>query len=186
MGQGNDQNVAVAERGAIMDGIFNHDEAELIAAARMILTDGVERLKGRVNLFPTNRSRSSTDKAAARAAREALADKLVADYGSLRHEVAVAVLIDAQGRLISIEQFPQGKAASCEVSPRILAGMVLQHGASACLLAHNHPSGDNSPSEQDIALTQMMESWLRVMDVDLIDHLVLSGEGAASIMGAWS
>jgi DNA repair protein RadC len=168
-----------------MDGIFSKDEADLIAAARMILSDGVERLKGREGLFPTNRTRTRADRAECRSAREALTDKLVADYGSLRYEVAVAVLIDAQGRLIAIEQFPQGKANRVEVSARILAGFIMAHGASAVLLAHNHPSGDNTPSTADVKLTEMYSGWLKIMEVDLIDHLVLNGQEASSIVGCW-
>jgi len=168
----------------MMEGIFNNDERELIEAARMILSDGVRRLIGRENLFPTNRDKKA-DRAERKAARESLTDSLVAEYGSLRHEVAVAVLIDAQGRLIAIEQFPQGKATQCEVSARILAEMIIRNGASAVLLAHNHPSGDNTPSEQDVKMTEMFGGWLHVMDVTLIDHLVLCGDGASSIVGAW-
>ena len=172
-------------RGYEVDGIFNDHEAELIVAAKLVLADGVRRLMERENLFPTNRAHKFADRKEAREAREALTDKLVADYGSLRHEVAVAVLIDAQGRLIAIEEFPQGKAAHVEVSPRIMAEFVLRHGASAALLAHNHPSGDNTPSEADIKQTEFMGAWLDAMDVSLIDHLVLCGDGASSIVGAW-
>lgn len=167
------------------DGIFSNEEQELISAARMILADGVSRLMQRQALFPTSRNRSKADRAECREARTVLTDKLVADYGSLRHEIAVAVLIDAQGRLIAIEQFPQGKATSVEVSPRILASFVLKHGASAVLLAHNHPSGDNTPSQQDVGMTERFAAWLKMMDVDLIDHLVLNGEDASSIVGHW-
>ena len=168
-----------------MDGIFSQDEEDLIAAARMVLSDGVNRLKSREGLFPTTQTRTKADRAECRAAREGLTDKLIADYGSLRFEVAIAVLIDAQGRLIAIEQFPQGKAAQCEVSPRILAAFIVQHGASAVLLAHNHPSGDNTPSSQDVNMTNRLVPWLRMMDVSLIDHLVLNGQEASSIVGEW-
>ena len=183
----NCRHVAVRERGEIMNGIFNRDEQELIDAARMILADGTRRLKAREGLFPTTRDKGQmrAAKAACKAAREALTDQLVADYGSLRHEVAVCVLIDAQGRLIDIRPFPQGKATHCEISGRILAGMIVESGACAVLLAHNHPSGDNAPSPEDVALTTMYESWLKVMECELIDHLVLCGDGAASIMGDW-
>ena len=170
-----------------MNGIFDESERELIEAARMILADGTRRLKAREGLFPTNRDKGKmrAAKADCRAAREALTDQLVADYGSLRHEVAVCVLIDAQGRLIDVKPFPQGKATHCEVSGRILAGMIVESGACAILLAHNHPSGDNTPSPEDVALTTLYASWLKVMECELIDHLVLCGEGAASIMGDW-
>ena len=171
----------------MMNGIFNRDEQELIEAARMILADGTRRLKAREGLFPTTRDKGQmrAAKAACKAAREALTDQLVADYGSLRHEVAVCVLIDAQGRLIDIRPFPQGKATHCEVSGRILAGMIVDSGACAILLAHNHPSGDNSPSPEDVALTAMYASWVKIMECVLIDHLVLCGDGASSIMGDW-
>jgi len=168
-----------------MSGIFNESERELIEAARMILADGTRRLKAREGLFPTNRTRSKADRKEAREAREALTDQLVADYGSLRHEVAVCVLIDAQGRLIDVRPFPQGKATHCEVSGRILAGMIIESGACAVLLAHNHPSGDNTPSPEDEKLTAMYASWLKVLECELIDHLVLCGDGASSIMGDW-
>jgi DNA repair protein RadC len=168
-----------------MDGIFNDTERELIDAARIILADGVTRLKKRDALFPTNRNRGRAVRQECREAREALTDKLVADYGSLRHEIAVCVLIDAQGRLIDIREFPQGKANHCEISGRILAGFIVDTGACAVLLAHNHPSGDNSPSPEDEKVTTMYVSWLRVMDCELIDHLILSGNGASSIMGDW-
>jgi DNA repair protein RadC len=166
--------------------LFADFERELIDAARMVLADGVRRLKDRENLFPTNRAKSRADRAECRAAREAVTASLVADYGSLRHEIAVAVLIDAQGRLITIEEFPQGKATHVEMSPRILAGMVIDSGATTVLLAHNHPSGDNTPSEQDIKVTQSLGAWLAMMEVSLLDHLVLSGEGASAIMGEWT
>lgn len=168
-----------------MSKLFTEAERELIDAARMILADGVSRLKGREALFPTNRDKGRKARAECREAREALTDQLVADYGSLRHEVAVCVLIDAQGRLIDIRPFPQGKATHCEVSGRILAGMIIDSGACAVLLAHNHPSGDNLPSPEDVQLTAMYASWLKVMECELIDHLVLCGDGAASIMGDW-
>lgn len=165
-------------------GIFDDSELELIELAKMVLSDGVQRLKGRENLFPV-RGMKRQDRQECRNARQLLTDKLVADYGSLRHEVAIAVMIDAQGRLIDIEQFPQGKAAEVEMNARLLAGMILKHGASAILLAHNHPSGDNTPSKQDEQVTAMLKSWLAVMEVELLDHLVLNGEDASSILGGW-
>jgi DNA repair protein RadC len=165
--------------------LFNDSERELIEAARMILRDGVQRLKGRQGLFPTNRARTREARQECREARDALTAVLIADYGSLRHEVAIAVLIDAQGRLIEVEQFPQGKASRVELSPRILAGWIIQHGASAVLLAHNHPSGDNTPSQEDVILTERFGKWLAVMECELIEHLVLNGEDAAAIIGDW-
>jgi DNA repair protein RadC len=163
--------------------LFNESERELIEAARMILSDGVTRLQSRIGLFPTNRARGRSARVEVMEARNALVDNLVATYGALRHEIAAAVLIDAQGRLISVQDFPQGKQTHCEVSPRIMADMIIKSGAVAVILLHNHPSGDNRPSRQDEILTKGFQDWLKFMDVELIDHLVISTGGASSILG---
>jgi DNA repair protein RadC len=163
--------------------LFNESERELIDAARMILSDGVRRLSSREGLFPTNRAKGRTARAEVTAARNGLVDYLVATYGALRHEVAACCLIDAQGRLIGVDEFPRGKATHCEVSPRLLADFVIRSGACAVILVHNHPSGDNTPSPQDVAFTRKIAEWLPALECELVDHLVICTDGAASILG---
>ena len=163
--------------------LFNESEAELISAARMVLSDGVRRLTEREGLFPTNKARGRSARAEVIAAREGLVSYLVATYGPLRHEVAVCCLIDAQGRLIAVNEFPHGKTTHCEIDFRIFARMIVDSGAVAVVLAHNHPSGDNTPSRQDENLTHHIGQWLAPMDVRLIDHLVVSCDGASAIIG---
>lgn len=163
--------------------LFNEFERELIDSARLILSDGIRRLSDRSALFPTNRHKGREGRAEVTEARATLVDYLVATYGALRHEVAACCLIDAQGRLISIEEFPQGKATHCEVSRRLLADMVIRSGAVAVILVHNHPSGDNTPSKPDEALTRELAEWLPPLECALIDHLVVSVAGVASILG---
>jgi DNA repair protein RadC len=64
-----------------------------------------------------------------------------------------------------------------------MADMIIRSGAVAVILAHNHPSGDNTPSKQDEALTAELVEWLPPMECTLIDHLVVSVNGAASMLG---
>lgn len=163
--------------------IFSPYEEELIAMSRAVLRDGLTRLKERVCLLADSRSHKTTT--ATRQARDAITHTLCADYGALRHEVAVMVLIDAQGRYVATEEFPRGEASSVRVSARMAAEFVLKHGASFCLLAHNHPSGDNTPSKPDIQLTEQLGRWLAQMDCELIDHLVIAGSEASTILGRW-
>lgn len=163
--------------------LFSPFEQELISMSRAVLRDGMERLKGRVSLLSDSRSHRTTT--ITREARDAITASLCADYGALRHEVAVLVLIDAQGRYIAREEYPRGKATMVEVSARLTAEYVLKHGAAFCLLAHNHPSGDNTPSKPDVKLTEFLSGWLSCMECELLDHLVLAGDSASSIKGAW-
>jgi DNA repair protein RadC len=148
---------------------------------KLILSDGVRRLQERETLFANKR----VQKRDCLQARNVLTDSLVAEYGSLRHEIAVVIFFDAQGRMITTETFKQGKTAECEINTRLLAEHVIKHGAAAVLFAHNHPSGDNTPSKQDLHMTANMGQWLSMIDCELLDHLVLSGEGASCIMGNW-
>ena len=163
--------------------IFNDSEQELLDAAKYVLRDGIERLKTRPQLFPTTRRSRSAERIECAAAREALTLHLIAEYGSLRHEVAVVALIDAQGRLIGVEQFPQGKATHCEVHPRILAEKIVRTGTVAIVLAHNHPSGSNNPSQADIKMTDFFKDWVKPLDCELLEHFVLSPGDAGAIMG---
>jgi len=166
-----------------MSSIFTDSENELLFAAKLVLSDGLRRLNERQSLFPTSRGRAVS--AECREARDALASTLVATYGALRHEVSAVALIDAQGRLINIEEMPQGHAAHCEIRPRLLAEMITRTGAVAVLIVHNHPSGSCSPSRADIEVTTMLEGWLKVMDCALIDHLVLTVDDWCNIKGEW-
>lgn len=167
-----------------MNSIFNQDEQDLIDAARLILADGVRRLSQRDNLFPLP-GMSRNDRQALSDARSAFVSHLVAEYGPLRHEIAVAALIDAQGRLITVNEFPHGKESHVEIDYRRLAGWICETGAVAVVLAHNHPSGECSPSKADIDLTHALKSWLRPLRCALLDHFVITGEGAASITGGF-
>jgi DNA repair protein RadC len=165
--------------------IFNQFEVDLLDAAKMVLNDGLQRIKQREQLFPTNREKSRSIDAERRAARDTLSQLLIADYGHLRHETAIVALIDAQGRLISVEDFGTGHASHCEIRPRLLAEKIIRTGAIAILLAHNHPSGECVPSKQDIELTSKFDSWLAMLDCYLIDHLVLTVNDCCSIKGEW-
>jgi DNA repair protein RadC len=173
-------------RGETMEhSIFNQFEIDLLDAAKMVLHDGLRRIGERTELFPTNREKSRKVDRERREARDALSQTLIADYGHLRHEVAVVALIDAQGRLIGVENFGDGHATHCEIRPRLLAEKIVRTGAVAVLLAHVHPSGLCQPSQQDIEMTKQMDGWLAAMDCYLIDHLVITVDECCSIKGEW-
>lgn len=164
--------------------IFNDSERELIDATRFVLRDGVERLKSRSVLFPSTKGKAAREEC--REAREALTMHLIAEFGALRYETAAVALIDAQGRLIAVETFNEGERTHCEIKPRQLAEKIIRTGAAAVVLAHNHPSGDCTPSKQDVMMTADMLEWLKPLDCVLLDHLVLSSGDVSCIMGEWN
>jgi DNA repair protein RadC len=164
--------------------IFNDEENQLILAARILMADGLARLKKREACFPCKAGRAERE--ACRGARDLLANSLVAEYGALRHEMAIMSMFDAQGRLIETVELARGGATHCQMRPRLIAEHVLRTGASGILLAHNHPSGECSPSKADVDLTQAFVQWCGLMEVELIDHLVLTVNDWSSILGNWN
>lgn len=91
---------------------------------------------------------------------------------TLPYEVLVAFYLDARQRVIA-ETRLQGGASSVIVTPRGLITDALRVGAAGMVLAHNHPSGDPTPSQEDILLTQELYRAGRCMEVPLLDHVIV-------------
>lgn len=164
--------------------LFSDAESQLLDSARLVLAAGAQRIKGRVPLFPTNRA--SAEAETARYGREAVTALLQLRIGALPVEQAVCVLFDTSGRLIEIEDFPEGDLTSCAMSYRMLAGWICKHGAAQVLLAHNHPSGTCSPSHHDETMALSLEAWLKPLDCFLTDSLVVTVDDWCSIKGNWT
>ncbi|SFO03202.1 DNA repair protein RadC [Nitrosospira briensis] len=127
-------------------------------------------------------------------ARRALEEKLksgdtmsspnsVRDYLRLtlqgkKHEVFVAIFLDAQNRSIAAEELFTGTLTQTSVYPREVVKRALHHNAAALIFAHNHPSGIAEPSHADEILTQSLKQALALVDVKVLDHFIV-GNGAA-------
>ena len=90
------------------------------------------------------------------------------------YEVFVALFLDAQHRLIAMEELFRGTLTQTSVYPRELVVRALHHHAAAVVLAHNHPSGSVDPSRADEALTQSLKAALGLVDVRVLDHVIVA------------
>lgn len=93
---------------------------------------------------------------------------------SRNHEVFAVLFLDAQLRLLVMEEMFHGSLTQTSVYPREVAVRALHHQANAVVLAHNHPSGSTEPSRADTALTQTLKSALGLLDVRVLDHIIVS------------
>jgi DNA repair protein RadC len=148
-----------------------------------------ERLKNIKGLGPAKRAELI---AVMELARRALAQRLteapvfndpgrVKDYlslqlGSRQQEVFVALFLDAQFRLLHTQEMFYGTLTQTSVYPREVVRQALAHNAGAVVFAHNHPSGVAEPSRADEYLTQTLRSALKLIDVQVLDHIVV-GQG---------
>jgi DNA repair protein RadC len=97
------------------------------------------------------------------------------------HEVFAALFLDAQNRLIAMEELFRGTLTQTSVYPREVVLHALRHKAAAVVLAHNHPSGTVQPSRADEALTQTLKASLALIDVRVLDHVIVAPGNALSM-----
>ncbi len=97
--------------------------------------------------------------------------------GSKPRELFAGVFLDAKNRVISCEILFQGTLTSSAVYPREVIATAIEKRAAAVIFAHNHPSGDASPSAEDIAITRRLIFALRHVGITVHEHLITASEG---------
>jgi len=106
-------------------------------------------------------------------APEAVRQYVQMHIGTRPHEVFAVLFLDAQHRLIVLEELFRGTLTQTSVYPREVVLRALHHHAAAVVLAHNHPSGSIEPSRADDALTQTLRAALSLVDVRVLDHVIV-------------
>ncbi|MBA2675754.1 DNA repair protein RadC [Ramlibacter sp.] len=100
------------------------------------------------------------------------------------HEVFAALFLDAQNRLIAMDELFRGTLTQTSVYPREVVLRALHRQAASVVLAHNHPSGAVQPSRADEALTHTLKAALALVDVRVLDHVIVAPGGALSMAEA--
>lgn len=95
-----------------------------------------------------------------------------------RVEVFDCALVDAKLRLIRTETISRGTLTASIVHPREAFGPAVRIGASGVIFAHNHPSGDPCPSDEDRRITDRLEEVGRILGIPLLDHVVIGADGS--------
>ena len=93
-------------------------------------------------------------------------------FGADREHLIV-VTLDAKNAVIGLNTVSIGDLASAIASPREIFKLAILQNAAAIVLAHNHPSGDATPSSDDIAVTKRISEGGQILGIELIDHIVI-------------
>lgn len=97
----------------------------------------------------------------------------------LRHrdrEVFETILLNTKHRIITIDTVSVGTLSSVAVHPREVFRPAIRRLTAAVILAHNHPSGDPSPSPEDVALTKRLMQAGHILGINVLDHIII-GDG---------
>ena len=99
----------------------------------------------------------------------------------LTREELHAVYLDRRGRVLHVCRVSQGTDTCTLVDARQVYQPAVQLGASRVAVAHNHPSGDPRPSEADLAVTRKLVAAAETLQIQLVDHLVITDAGHTSL-----
>jgi len=112
---------------------------------------------------------------------DALGDYLHAQMAHRRTEEVRILFLNAKNMLIANEALWQGSVDEASVHVREVIARAIALGATALIIVHNHPSGDPSPSQQDIRLTRDLVEAGRHMKVTVHDHVIVGAQGRTSM-----
>jgi len=98
-----------------------------------------------------------------------------------RQECILCVLLDAKNRVQKEVAVSRGGLSAAMAQPRDVLRAAVSESAHAIILIHNHPSGDPTPSRDDIELTRRVKEVAEAAGIRMLDHLVIGEEGYASL-----
>ena len=105
-------------------------------------------------------------------------------FSFLRHESKeyfFAIHLDGKNRICCIDEISVGSLNQSIVHPREVFKSALLSSAAAIIVLHNHPTGDTTPSREDIEITRRLKETGEVIGIRLLDHIVI-GDNYASFV----
>jgi DNA repair protein RadC len=107
--------------------------------------------------------------------------ELLKNMTNLKQEHIVALYLNSRFELIEQKTIRIGGVDNSGLLPRDVITYALSNNASYIVMAHNHPSGDCSPSQEDILLTKRVDEAMQIMGITLLEHIVIAKNGWKSI-----
>lgn len=104
-----------------------------------------------------------------------VAQQFIVKLAGLKQEQFHAVILDNKHRIIKDQLITMGTLNQSLVHPREVFAPAVESRAAAIILLHNHPSGDPSPSKQDIDITKRLQQAGDILGITVIDHIVIGG-----------
>jgi DNA repair protein RadC len=106
---------------------------------------------------------------------------LLDDIREQRREYFLCLYLNARNQVIHREVISIGSLSASIVHPREVFQVAIAHSAAGIVLSHNHPSGDVSPSRDDIELTRRLVRAGQIMGIDILDHIVIATDDMLSL-----
>lgn len=104
------------------------------------------------------------------------------NIGISKIEEFKVIFLNSNNEVLGVETLFQGTIDKSAVYPRKILERVMFYNARSIIFAHNHPSGNTSPSSKDIEITKMMKEFFKMVDVSVLDHIIISRDSYFSFL----
>ncbi len=128
--------------------------------------------------LPVVREASSTELRTPEAAAQQMRE-----LSNLAQECFVVLTLDTKYRLIDRHLVSFGILDACLVHPREVFRPAILDGAAAMVVCHNHPSGESTPSGADLKITRQLIEAAKILDIEILDHVIVGRPGPANAAG---
>lgn len=91
-------------------------------------------------------------------------------------EVFMVIFLNGRNQILAVEELFEGTLSTSAVYPREVIKRALRNKAAALVFVHNHPSGNNQPSKEDLKITTRLKEAASAIDVVVHDHIIISGD----------
>lgn len=98
-----------------------------------------------------------------------------------RQEEMWVLLLNTKNHILRSQRITIGTLSASLIAPREFFHAAVQHMAASVIAVHNHPSGDSTPSKEDMAVTERLLKAGKVMDIPLLDHIIIARNGSCSL-----
>jgi DNA repair protein RadC len=109
------------------------------------------------------------------------AEVFMTDMGVLEQEEVRVMLLDRRNRVLAVQMVYRGSANAIGVRMAEIFKMAIRQNAQSIIVAHNHPSGDATPSGEDVQMTRSLIQSGKLLDIDVLDHLVIAQRSFVSM-----
>lgn len=102
-----------------------------------------------------------------------IANLLINEMSELKQEVLKLIMLDTKNQIISIKDVFKGSLNTSIVHPREIFNEAIKRNSSSIIICHNHPSGDPTPSKEDINITLRINECSKIIGINLLDHIIV-------------
>ncbi|MDR3113803.1 MAG: DNA repair protein RadC [Endomicrobium sp.] len=108
---------------------------------------------------------------------EAALNYLKARLSGESKEKFCAIFLNSANKVLNFSEISKGTINKSAIFPREIAELAIASKAASVIISHNHPAGTTDPSKNDIISTQSVKNALKTLDIELLDHIIISSSG---------